>query len=246
MQSLKKYSDAYYSRATYDKYPRLRAWEFLWDHIQSIPTWNAVANDKNLEKSALHIGFYLANWGMFRGSSELLNVNIKFFEDLTSLLFKEIDGEFWNLTLYDFTEDNKLAQCALDDALDKIRGFECQRISWTDTLVTKLLLGVWGQCPARDTNFNAGFGHFLQARPYARTPRTSGRYLVYLNQIKVTEGWTMPRYRTTGDNEYPPGKIIDMAFFEYGERHRINNRLRQKQVHTTSKSSLMIPECLAP
>ncbi len=216
MDNFKKYAASYYKRATNDKYPRLRAWEFLWDHIQSIRTWEGIANQKNIEKSALHLGFYLANWGMFRGSSELLNVNIKFFEDLIGVLFAKIDREFWDLTLTDFTKNNLHAQEAFDNAIVTIRNFESNRISWTDTLVTKVLLGVWGQCPARDTNFKNGFRKFVKQKNYGKQPRTSGRYLVYLNHVWQQEEWVMPKFETVAGNEYPPGKIIDMVFFEYG------------------------------
>ena len=211
-----KYAVSYFERAVNDKYHRLRAWEFLWDHLQSIPTWKGIANVKNLEKSALHLGFYLANWGMFRGSSELLNVNIKFFEDFVSVLFTDIDSEFWDLTLDDFRKENLVAQETFDHAVKIICDFENKRISWTDTLVTKVLLGVWGHCPARDTVFKKGFSKFIKRSHYGRQPRTSGRYLVYLNQVKQKESWAMPKFQTIAGNNYPPGKIIDMAFFEYG------------------------------
>ena len=37
---------------------------------------------KNMEKSCLAIGFYLASWGMFRGSSFLLQKSVKYYEPL--------------------------------------------------------------------------------------------------------------------------------------------------------------------
>lgn len=216
MREFHEYVADYHDRAKDDRYPRLHAWEHLWDYIQGIPTWKGIANDKNIEKSALHLGFYLANWGMFRGSSKLLNVNINFFQDFTGMLFTKIDQSFWNLELADFTEDNVDAVAEFDNVLSEICKFENDRISWTDTLVTKVLLGVWGQCPARDTYFQKGFKAFLQDRSYENQPHTSGKYLVYLNKIKMAEKWKVPRYETVGDNIYPPGKVIDMAFFELG------------------------------
>lgn len=210
-------ANQYHNRLAGDDYPRLRAWDFLWDHVQSMPTWKALTSDKNLEKSALHLGFYLANWGMLRGSSQLLNANIKFIEDFTAHIFTGVGEDFWNLTLADFTDDNAVAQEAFDEALIRVRQFEPGRISWTDTLVTKVLLGLWGQCPARDINFKEGFKAFLQERPYGRQPRTSGRYLVFLNHIRTEEAWRFPVFRTPGGNEYPDGKVIDMAFFQYGD-----------------------------
>ncbi len=209
--------DDYYRRATDDEYARLRGWEFLWDHLQSMNSWKSIASPRNLETSALHLGFYLANWGMFRGSSKLLNVNLEFFKKLTARLFNEIDTEVWNLALSDFTEDNQEAVRAFDEALIMIRSFGEGRVSWTETLITKILLGVWGECPARDQYFNKGFSSFLENRDYGRQPSTSGRYFVYLNRIRVSERWELPAIRTQAGNDYAPGKLIDMAFFQYGE-----------------------------
>jgi len=206
----------YHQRATGDKYARLRGWEYLWDHIQSVKTWQELASPEHLEKTALHLGFYLANWGMFRGSSGLLNVNLDFFKNLTTRLFSEIDTDVWNLWLDDFAQADSDEVKAFDHALLSIKSFEPSYVSWTETLITKLLLGFWGECPARDQYFNKGFSSFLNGRGYGRQPSTSGRYLVYLNQMRVSEGWSFPTINTKEGNEYPTGKLIDMAFFQMG------------------------------
>lgn len=231
MNNLKRYADAYYRRSTEDRYPRLRAWEFLWDHVQSIPTWAQIAETKNIQQSAYQLGFYLANWGMFRGSSALLNVNIRFFEDLVGHMFSDLDADFWDLELASFSDDDSDVIEIFDSGIQHIVEFEKDRISWTDTLLTKILMGVWGQCPARDTYFSQGFSEFLKRKKYGRQRKTSGRYLQYLNQIKAAEGWEMPVYTTLEDNHYPAGKIIDMAFFQYGEEQaRKNRRTRSHRV----------------
>lgn len=217
MNNLKHYADAYYRRLAEDRYPRLRAWEFLWDHLQSIPTWVEIAEPKNIRQSAYQLGFYLANWGMFRGSSALLNVNITFFEDLVGHMFADLNAHFWDLELASFSDNDSDVIEIFDSGIQHIVAFEKDRISWTDTLLTKILMGVWGQCPARDIYFSRGFGEFLKRKKYGRQGKTSGRYLQYLNEIRIAEGWKMPVYTTPDGNQYPDGRIIDMAFFQYGE-----------------------------
>ena len=85
-----KLTNEYYQSANGDSYPRLRGWEFLWDYVQDQNEWSDLIAENKIEKTALHLGFYLANWGMFRGSSGLLNTNIDFFIDLSVHLFQEI------------------------------------------------------------------------------------------------------------------------------------------------------------
>jgi len=52
-------------------------YSFFEDNQQS-----QLQRDENLEFSCLHLGFYLASWGMFRGSSPLLDRSLVYFEDL--------------------------------------------------------------------------------------------------------------------------------------------------------------------
>lgn len=206
----------YYAQSHGDAYPRLKAWDYLWDYIQSVDEWADLASDENIRDTALNIGFYLANWGMFRGSSELPNVNVRFFEDLTILLFKEIPVEFWNLTLKDFTPNNREALKVFDEGIRKISQFGSGRVSWTQTLSTKLLLGVWGQCPARDRYFNIGAKRYKVESGNTVAGNIGSTYLIRLNDVRLSEAWTIPDFKTPNKNRYPMGKVIDMALFQYG------------------------------
>ncbi|MDI6803669.1 MAG: hypothetical protein QME58_07460 [Bacteroidota bacterium] len=74
--------------------------------------------NKDVEKSCLVLGFYLARWGMFRGSSFLLQHSVKHLR-----IYKEIKERL-------ILNGNKDL-----------------------TLITKVLLGVFGFIPAFDTYF---------------------------------------------------------------------------------------------
>ena len=214
----------YYKNAQGDTYPRLRGWEFLWDHIYEHDEWAGLISRESSEKTALHLGFYLANWGMFRGSSGLLNTNLDFFKDLADYLFREISIEFWELEFSDFhpdfTQKHKSSSELFEDAIRQIESFKSERVTWTETLKSKILLGLWGQCPALDTFYSQGLGLFLAEKPHIKIApkgKINAKSLSFLNVVSVEQKWKLSGFSTHyGKNKYPPGKVIDMAFFQYG------------------------------
>ncbi len=204
------------------RYPRYQAWEFLWEHLHRCGSFNDAGSGKNIETTALHLGFYLANWGMFRGSSKLLNVNLSFFTDFIEYLNANVESEFWDLKLEDFRMRSEMATHKFDNTVSAIKGFEGgskARISWTPTLITKILLGLWGQCPALDQFYILGFRSFSKQQRLRIGPDCSGRHLNTLAKLAHEERWPLDGFRTQKLNlHYPPGKVLDMAFFNYGLR----------------------------
>lgn len=157
-----RYVHRYYASlapAPGNEYPRLRAWEYLWEYVwDPSRSWDDLTAPEQLDTTALHLGFYLANWGMFRGSSGLLqNSNLDLMKALARQLFSGAGPELFELSLVDFAgngarlaHNRKLLETVLGsmDALSS-------RVSWTDTLKSKILLGVWGEFPALDRHYVA-------------------------------------------------------------------------------------------
>ena len=216
------YALAYYSRIENDEYPRLKAWEFLWEYVWAFKgDLSALTSKKRIEKTALHLGFYLANWGMYRGSSGLLtNSNLDLIKDLARILFDGDASKLFELTLMDFypsVEELQLKrnQALLDSVVASIKDFEGARISWTDTLITKILLGVWGEYPALDRFFNVGRVALYPNRINIR--KVSGKGLTTLANIIDKEELDFPVLKTLKSQlPYPTGRLFDMAIFEYG------------------------------
>jgi hypothetical protein len=108
---------------------------------------------QDLEKSCLVLGFYLASWGMYRGSSFILQKNVKHLEKTIKSInkFNEKYPHIWDIDVDNYN-DSKIEQILeIYDGIKK---------SITDdhkvkhlTLVTKILLGVFAFVPAFDTYF---------------------------------------------------------------------------------------------
>ena len=209
--------------AEWGNYPRYQGWDTLWRHVQSVGGAPGMATPEHIEKSALHLAFYLAVWGMFRGSGALGTMNLDFYKELLQHVVDEIPLEFWGLTLDDFDPDSvasfEQARDLLREANYAFTTFNADELSWTPTLFTKMLLGLWGACPALDRyvrdgirDFNANHHETVGPFTYLVADTLASLCVVARAQGWQLEGWTSP----DGALAYPKGKVIDMAFWQHG------------------------------
>ncbi len=171
-----------------------------------------IANEENIRRSCVELGFYLASWGMLRGSSELLNKSSYFLRPLVKAL-ATAPKEIWELDVDRYG----------DRPWDGILKAENQRIiaalgplrnGGSQILVTKIMLGVYGNVPAFDQFFTAGLG--------VTTLGAKSLGLVR-DYYRGNEAWLRSRKvrllnfdGTESDVEYPIAKLIDMIFFMKG------------------------------
>lgn len=169
-----------------------------------------------LEPSCLHLGFFLASWGMFRGGTELLQCSLHTFEPVTEAIANEEDAT-WELDVCD-TPDRIEAILALGHRLGT-----AYNVSPTDALVTKTLLGVFGCVPGLDTYFTRAFA---MERFGQRTLKFNRRSLLEIRAYYVENRAAINSHRIytldfyTGrnsDRRYPPAKLIDMIFYQQGK-----------------------------
>jgi hypothetical protein len=64
---------------------------------------------KDMEKSCLELGFYLASWGMLRGSSELLKKSCKHYQKLIEY-FSTLGNDVWNIDVDKYDDKKTLKQ----------------------------------------------------------------------------------------------------------------------------------------
>lgn len=104
---------------------------------------------KDIEKSCLMLGFYLASWGMFRGSSFLLQKSVRCFEP-TVRYISSLDKSVWKIDVDNYSDENiqtiiehydNIKECLIDNGNADL------------VLITKTLLGVFGFVPAFDRYF---------------------------------------------------------------------------------------------
>ena len=106
-----------------------------------------------MEVSCLHLGFYLASWGMLRGSSDLLQRSARHLVPVIETV-ADAPARLWDLDLDGY--DHEGIDLVYRTAVDVRRAL--RPVEESDILVTKVMLGVFGCVPAFDTYFKKGFG----------------------------------------------------------------------------------------
>lgn len=200
-----------------DPTDRYASFDYCFNHFQRNRNNPQSLLGANLELSCNQLGFYLASWGMLRGSSFLLQRSAKHFIPLVELI-ATAPTELWELDVHKY-DSNGLS--LLIDWAAKIRealhpkDWETSQGVATDILVTKVLLGVFGCVPAFDTYFKKGFSVSTFSKG---SLQRIGKF--YIANAKEIDDLRIPTldFATGKPSEilYTRAKIIDMAFFVAG------------------------------
>jgi hypothetical protein len=114
-----------------------------------------VAEKDYLEKSCLYLWSYLSSWGMLRGSSYLLTKSPACLKPLIEHIQK---SNVWDIDVDKYTDENIAKILKEYENIKKVLIDKETKKEPTDTLVTKIMLGVYGNIPAFDQFFKKGFG----------------------------------------------------------------------------------------
>jgi hypothetical protein len=193
---------------------RYASFDYCFNYFQSFREQDRVADiaaQDHIQLSCLHLGFYLASWGMFRGSSTLLLKSVRHYEPVVEVI-AAAPSAAWNLDAHGYTSQAWPVIRQLDR---EIRAAFGHPGGVSDTLVTKVLLGVFGSVPAFDTYFRAGF----RAATFGpKAFRRLGEFyhdhadIIERNRIHTLDFHTgQPTQR-----RYTRAKVIDMIFFIEG------------------------------
>lgn len=192
-----------------DKNHRYLSWEHCYRYFHKS---NLIVD---VDKACLHLSFYLASWGMYRGSSfllwkdylihkEVVTKLISVREQFQDISFSEIDDEVLSeiICLYDWIENWYAENVGL------VNG-ENRNTKPTAVLVTKIMLGTLGCIPAYDRYFDQGLGvHNI-------SPKT-----VTLKGLRALSNFyneNVEEFLMLQDElKYPAMKLVDMYFWQVG------------------------------
>lgn len=162
-----------------------------------------------LQQSCLQLGFYLASWGMYRGSTVLLQRSVRHLVPVIEAIAHSPDSA-WDIDANGYSSE------AIDVLLDIDRRIRAAlHETATDTLITKIMLGVFGSVPAFDAYFRAGSGW----RSFTRSTLAAIGSFCREN-AEVIDRFLVPTLDFASGREttrrYTRAKVIDMAFFIEG------------------------------
>lgn len=194
-----------------DPSARYTSFDYCFNHFQQHRTGVAAWGEATgMEVSCLQLGFYLASWGMLRGSSDLLRRSARHLVPLIETL-ADAPAEVWDLDLDGY--DREGIDLVHRTALDVRRAL--RPVEASDILVTKVMLGVFGCVPAFDTYFKRGFGVSSFNKG---SLRLVGEF--YRANAAIIDQQRQPTLDfTTGQPTtrlYTRAKVVDMIFFIEG------------------------------
>lgn len=173
---------------------------------------SSLANKKNLETSCLQIGFYLASWGMMRGSSFLLQKSVRNFSSLVIAISK-MNPKLWEIDVDDYNEENISLLLNCKQEIINALGKENKP---SDTLVTKIMLGVFANIPAFDKYFRKGLKVYsVNKKSLLKVKEFYLKNKEDLDSFKIHTLDFLTLKET--DNIYTKAKLIDMCGFIAGQ-----------------------------
>jgi hypothetical protein len=172
----------------------------------------------DMEKSCFELAFYLASWGMFRGSSFLLQKSAKYFIKTIEYI-NSVEKKLWKIDVdnYDDIIIDKLIE--IYNKLDKL---VVEGWSRSITLVTKIMLGVFGFVPAYDEYFCESFRKITKSKCGFRSFNKESLNIIKdfynCNNVSINKlsNETFTNDFISGNKtsiKYPKAKIIDMYGF---------------------------------
>jgi len=233
---------------------RYKSWE--WCHNEFYKLKDRYFNANETEKEniidllSLHLAFYLASWGMYRGSSYLLQRDYKAHKPAIKEIL-ELDYDL----LWKYEPNPNNIEKANNLLFDKDIG-----IYWkvkksypnykkdkddeaSDTLTTKILLGTFGCIPAFDRYLKSGISNYKQQNNVSKI----GDYKITQsieNKSGSTESFkalalfAYQYHKSLAIQNYPIMKCVDMYFWQVGYELDLAKGLCDNKKKAKQKSKL--------
>lgn len=170
--------------------------------------------NRQMDMACLQLGFYLASWGMYRGSGQLIRHSVRRLIPTVEAVLTAPD-EIWSIDADGYSIRARDTVLSVAEELRRTLPSPA-----SDTLVTKAMLGVFGCVPALDSYFIRGFG-LSSSRPLRSD--TLEAIAEYFNgkaeELQKQRIFTLDfASGSETTRRYPVAKIIDMVFFVEGTR----------------------------
>lgn len=208
----------FYADARRDENGRSRSWEHCYRVFRDART----EPNPDRDYLSLHLAFYLASWGMYRGSSFLLQKDYKVLVPIVEEILKpEYDCLFGvacvGLREPEVQERYTNVYHYIAEHFRPIRDEVAGRVvasSVSPVLVTKILMGTLGCVPAYDRFFQDGVATYkVTTREYS--PKSVLKLVDFYEEHydRLEEA---RRGMRVGDLIYPQMKLLDMGFWQVG------------------------------
>ena len=227
-----------------DQSSRGRSWDRCYSFFQEYHGSNQKQRETAKELVCLHLGFYLASWGMFRGSGTLIQKDYTIYEQVANLILQHEYEALWEPKFFRdlLTSDNRIRHDSqeislifklkkqIEDYINSLtviknRFEDVEKAHATDTIISKILMGTIGCTPAYDTNFRKGLS---ACEIYRCGSLTATSFARLLNICRVKGIWPKLQERPVEyyGVVYPVLRVVDLYFWTKGFNARRDLRKR--------------------
>lgn len=208
----------FYADARRDENGRSRSWEHCYRAFRDART----DPSPDYDYLSLHLAFYLASWGMYRGSSFLLQKDYKVLVPVVEEILKPEYDCLFGIACVRLREPE--VQARLKKVCEEIAAYfhpireevagRERASSVSPVLITKILMGTLGCVPAYDRFFQDGAKYLgLEHNSYNEK---SLRELADFYEDHNDRLEEARRGMRVGDLTYPQMKLLDMGFWQIG------------------------------
>ena len=209
-------AQTFYADARRDENGRSRSWEHCYRVFRDART----ESSPDCDYLSLHLAFYLASWGMYRGSSFLLQKDYKVLSPIVEEVLKpeydclfgvacadlrEPEVQAWLMNVYDYIANyfrpmrDEVAGRVVDSPVSPV-------------LIAKILMGTLGCVPAYDRFFQDGVATYkVTTREYSLESvlRLVDFYEEHNDRLEEAR-----RGMQCEDLTYPQMKLLDMGLWQ--------------------------------
>jgi len=204
VQTFMSHRNANARYASYD-----HCFNYFQEHWESGQTASLVSKS-GMQMSCLHLGYYLASWGMFRGKAALLQHSSRALLPAVKLIV-EAPAIMWTTDVVDYDENRINAILDFKNALSAVvPGGQ------SGTLTSKFMLGVFGCVPAFDRYFCKGFN--VSGFRRKALWEVHDYYSTHKKSIDKHRDYTISFDGQKTKRRYTQAKVIDMIFFIEGSK----------------------------
>ena len=207
-------AQTFYDDARANENGRSRSWEHCYRVFRD--AWTDPSPD--CDYLSLHLAFYLASWGMYRGSSFLLQKDYKVLTPIVEKILKPEYDCLFGLACTDLRNNDVRDQLMklYDDIAnyfrpirDQVAGREIES-PVSPVLITKILMGTLGCVPAYDKFFVDGIKeHKVTTGEYSLKSVLKLADFYEAHNDRLEEARRGMQYE---DLTYPQMKLLDMGF----------------------------------
>ncbi len=200
------------------------AWDEFWDHKCEVEaTGGSLLSEEHIAETSHRLLSYLFKFGMTRKTKLITLTDAEFGQVLTAL--NDAYQAVHDVRLEMLSQAHQPSVVTLFKTT--ARALRDQDVSPTITLVTKMHMALWGAVPAYDRLFRYAYRKTFVGKPFPSRYTTLFDSLLRLRD-RYDDKWapqiaqldpSVRQTRSGGHQPIPVARLIDMAFWQYGNLH---------------------------